>query len=148
VTAHSPIEATPTPLRHKRHSALLRGLVIFICGALAGAGLSSILLTNLMANRFRHPELMLKRMMSELTKTLELSPEQQIKVEIILQKNREEMDAMFREEIRPKVDARFNSMREEIAAVLDEKQAAEWKQNFDQIRKRFGPPGPPPAAPG
>ena len=129
----------PASPRPRRRTAILIGAFIFICGMLAGAATTFITLDRMMSQRFKHPEKMVEKMVDDLSVKLDLTAEQKTQVTAIMQQNRDNMDKLFREEIRPKVDAEFNALKTNVAAVLTPEQAAKWNDDFEQMRRRFGP---------
>jgi Spy/CpxP family protein refolding chaperone len=131
----------------KRRMPIWTGAVIFVCGVLVGVAATFIGLDRMMAQRFRHPEKMVERMVDDLSVKLDLTAEQRTQVTAIFEQNRDSMDRLFREEIRPKIDAEFNALKENVAAVLTAEQAAKWNEDFEHMRKRFGPPRPPSGEP-
>ncbi len=131
---------TPPSAQPKRGRPVLMGAIIFFCGILVGTAGTFIGMDRMMSQRFRHPEKMVERMVDDLSVKLDLSTDQRTQVTAILQQNRDNMDRLFREEIRPQIDAEFNALKENVAAVLTPEQAAKWNDDFEHMRKRFGPP--------
>ena len=42
-------------------------------------------------------------------------------------------------QMRPRVDAELDRLRDEVAGVLDEPQAKKWQRRFDVLRARWEP---------
>lgn len=137
-------EQTDRSARRGNHIVLLTGAFIFLGGALAGSGLTFLVFENMVSQRFRHPERMVSSIIDDMQARLSLTPEQRKQVESILEQKRLERDRMFEEEFRPKMDAHFEALKADIASVLTEAQAEKWTKEFDEMRRRFGPPSSPP----
>lgn len=144
VSATTPKAVMSTP---KRGAAMRWSALIFLCGVLVGGGLSLIGMNYFLSYRFRHPEEMLLRIVDQMQGNLKLSEDQRAKVVAIFQKKHTEMDTLFNQEIKPRIEAEFDSLRDEVAAVLDTQQAEDWKKHFDTIRAQLRPPCPPPPPP-
>lgn len=134
--------STSTP-RGKRFSYLW-SLLIFLCGVLTGAGFGIIGLHFFMEHRFRHPEQMYRQLVDQADRDVRFTPEQRAKVDGIVERTQEDLRKVFRTEIDPRINASFDSLREEVAGVLTEQQAATWRKTFDSMRARSLPPFPPP----
>lgn len=86
-------------------------------------------------------------MLKVLNRKLELSAEQSVKVEAVLQDKRRKLEAM-REEAKPRFDALREEGRAEIRAVLTPVQQSKFDALEEQWKKRRpGPPAPPPPGP-
>ncbi|MBX7254732.1 MAG: hypothetical protein K1Y02_00125 [Candidatus Hydrogenedentes bacterium] len=135
----------------RRAVSLLLGFVIFASGVLVGAGGAVLSIHAMVTYRFKHPENAYARVVDRIDSDVHLTPEQRAKVEEIIEKKRQEFMQLISEG-QPKMEAHWQSVRNEIAAVLDEKQAAVWKEKFDSMHSRLMPPfllppdafGPPP----
>jgi Spy/CpxP family protein refolding chaperone len=85
----------------------------------------------------------------EMESRLDLTEAQRDQIETILQKGREQSDAI-RRELRPRLESQLESTRASIAAVLTPDQRAKFEELVKQDRRRAerffleGPPGPPP----
>jgi Spy/CpxP family protein refolding chaperone len=139
--------------------------VIFIAGALSGAALTMAL-----APHFMHPPgeaQMRTKWMTHLTQKLNLTPDQQAKIQPILEDAAKSIQSLHREEV-GKVSQIFKSTDDQIAAILTPEQNAELKKMQAEREKAFPghmhfhggpdggpggepphmpPPGPPGAAP-
>ena len=135
--------AMPAVPRSSVWGRVLLGVSILVCGIAIGAGGAIVITRNMprskileaVRHRERVPALMTKRMQKE----LHLSPEQAKQVEdIVTQRFRAIWE--IREESRPRGDKQLNLMKEQVAEVLDEAQAREWRERFERLLR---PPGPP-----
>ena len=142
---------TPVPARtaadpkRTRRSAGVLGLVIFLCGVLVGAGASVIAFDLMMTYRFRHPERAYLQIVTELEDSLHLTPEQVTAVTAVFKSRNSALQDMFVKEVRPRLDAQFDGLRDDVATILTPDQAEQWKAEFEKVRHKFRPPPPPDA---
>ncbi|MBI2425700.1 MAG: hypothetical protein HYV27_22935 [Candidatus Hydrogenedentes bacterium] len=142
-------DTTPAPLRpvtdpkRTRRSAGVLGLVIFLCGVLVGGGASVIAFDLMMTYRFRHPERAYLQIVKELEGALHLTPEQVAAVTAVFKSRNMALQEMFVKEVRPRLDAQFDALRDEVATILNPEQAEQWKAEFEKVRHKFRPPPPP-----
>ncbi len=139
--------AVPVPeagrVRPRRVTSILLGLVIFGSGVLVGAGAAVLTIHAVVTHRFQHPEDAFVKIVERIDRDLHLTPEQRKKVEDVISKKQREFFALISEG-QPKMEAHLQSVRNEVAAVLDEKQAAMWKEQFDTMHSSLMPPFLPP----
>ena len=109
-------------------------VLIFIIGYLAGIGT----LISLWYFKFRPLSYMgdPARIMSRLTKTLNLNQEQKETVEQIVQRTRKDL-LHLRDEVKPKIRKRLERARYEIAAILNEEQKSKFNQFVEKRLARF-----------
>jgi hypothetical protein len=125
--------------------ALYMGLV-FACGAVVG-GFGHRLYTTeaVSASTRRSPEEFRKRFMSEMGSRLKLSGDQVGKLEKILDDTRARFRAT-RDSINPQMDKIREDQHQQIKAILNPDQGAEYekmRQEREAEVKRNGPPGGP-----
>jgi len=148
MTTHEPLaasaEASPRAGARRSGKPYLWASIIFLCGVVTGVALGIIGIHAFMEYRFKHPEVAYMRLADSAGGDLNLTPDQRKKVDEILHKKAAEFRVFLTTELRARSDAHFDSLREEVAAVLDERQAAQWRRNFDEVRARSLPPFPPP----
>jgi len=135
---------------------VLLGLVILLCGMVIGSAATLVVARRAVVHAVLHPEEMPERAAERLGRRLDLSAKQQAQVETIL-RHRLLALAHIRERIRPHIDRELDELREEVAAVLDEEQARQWRDDFRRLRRLIQPQaaatdaampdGPPPAPP-
>ena len=109
-------------------------VLIFIIGYLAGIGT----LISLWDFKFSPLSYMgdPARIMSRLTKTLNLNQEQKETVEQIVQRTRKDL-LHLRDEVKPKIRKRLERARYEIAAILNEEQKSKFNQFVEKRLARF-----------
>lgn len=95
-----------------RRSATRWSVLIFLCGVLVGGSVSLIGMNYFLSYRFQHPEQMFLRIVDRMQGGLKLSVEQRAKVIEIFQKKHTEIDTMFNQEIKPKLEAQFDGLRD------------------------------------
>jgi predicted Co/Zn/Cd cation transporter (cation efflux family) len=86
-----------------------------------------------------HPEVAPARIAATIQRHLRLDDAQTAKVEQILAQRQVEI-AAIRSKFQPEIVEQLDSVRDEIAAVLDEPQRAKWTTLFDQFQQRWLPP--------
>ncbi|MGD8238703.1 MAG: hypothetical protein PVH68_09140, partial [Armatimonadota bacterium] len=133
----------PAPKRRSPWPRVLLGVVILACGTAIGVGAGVISTRKATKKRIldswnnprRAHESMAKRMQRE----LDLSPEQAKQVQDIVSLRMGEVRKIM-EERRPLIDEQFDLMKDEVAEVLDERQAQEWRERLQRVRRGPGPP--------
>jgi hypothetical protein len=122
---------------------LLLGVVIFLCGVVTGAGGAVYLTARAIRNSMSHPEGAPQHVSARLASRFHLTPDQTGKIEAIVRKHTEAI-LKIREESYPRFAEQVEQMKEEVASLLDERQAAEWRAEIERDM-RFVPQ---PHAPG
>ena len=130
--------------RSRLHSILL-AIVLLVCGAGIGAGLTLLFMVKHVQYVIHHPDVFATHATSRLRSKLDLSDEQTAKVESIFRARQEAIMKIHRQN-RPLVDAELDGVEKDVAAVLNAKQAEEWRAWFEDKRRTWLPAlGPPPA---
>jgi hypothetical protein len=117
-------------------------LVMFVSGGGIGAG-STLMLINrrIEENENRHdPKMVGLRVAQELTEKLSLNEEQAAEVERIMNDHMAAIDRLRRDVIFPKMRDQFEQMKEQVDAVLDDQQRAQYHAWLDERKKRVCPP--------
>ena len=123
----------PRPLATRRWVTLLLGVVTFVCGGIAGAGLmSAFTAQNRQSNRLP----MGKRILEEMKSTLALTEAQATQVEKVLEGNHTRVEAI-RKEMAPRYSAEFDRMNAGIKAVLTPEQQEKWDVRCREIREKY-----------
>lgn len=135
--AVNPSSALPRPAGRRR--TVLIGLAIFVCGCLAGAGVTVLAARRIVHHALAPSEEISGRLSGRMARRLDLSAEQERQVRSILSRRRERMMAL-RGEFRPRMEAELAGVREEVGGMLDERQERAWSAWFDR-RCRFWLPG-------
>lgn len=118
------------------------GLVILLAGLVIGVSSTLMLVRHRPMGPPWGPEYVSERMIRHLQQELDLSPEQVKKIEAIVEKRMQKLEAI-RKEARPKVAEQLKLMNEEISAVLTEEQRRDWQENWKRQFHRFQrPPRP------
>ncbi|MCP4643920.1 MAG: hypothetical protein GY851_25985 [bacterium] len=146
--------SAPRPSRRrKRHwlKTAVLALVIFLCGAVAGGGVTSHMIWSRMRDAFKDPSAIPTRIAGHMQRKLDLTDDQRDEIEAIFRSTGEELMAL-REEVEPRLADHFRKARDEVKAVLTPEQAEKWEKEFGERRKHwfphlpigppsFGPPG-------
>ena len=126
------------PKPPSRWGTIGAAFLILLCGMLIGAALTVLTIRHVMLNLVHHPERVVEAVAHRLDRTLSLTPDQDRKVRAIL-KERQAAIRAIRTEERPRLAAEVVRLRDDVAATLDERQAAKWKDRFDRLRARWTP---------
>jgi hypothetical protein len=110
--------------------------VLFVLGVGVGALAGSHRLRGRMEQRLQHPEVAVQEALGRMQDELDLSPEQAKELQTVLENHGERLKTL-REEMRPKMDAEFDALRESVAALLDEEQKEIWQGRFKNLRGRW-----------
>jgi hypothetical protein len=132
------------PPRTGRSRPWLRGLlllVIWISGAVVGAGGALIVARQRVLHRIHHPEEMPAAVVSRLQSKLGLNDRQAEQVETVLENGQREIQAV-RRQFQPRLEDELDQLGEEIGAVLDRDQRRRWDDYFLRLRKTWLPTVP------
>ncbi len=136
-----------------RRSNLILGIylvLVFLSGVLVGAlGYRAVFDRRVQAAPRLSPEEFRKRLVAELQDRLDLTPQQVEQLNAILDRTRQRFAKLEAEVLRPQKRAILKQQSEEIKAILNERQRAEferWEQErAARHRQRHPEPGPPPS---
>ncbi|MFW5868970.1 MAG: hypothetical protein ACOCX2_14190 [Armatimonadota bacterium] len=104
---------------------VLLGMVILGSGIVIGSVGTLMVVRKAMVRAVEHPEQMPERATNRMARRYDLTERQQTEVEAILRERLQRM-ARIRHQMRPRLDAELDSLREEVAAIdlHPERQAA------------------------
>jgi hypothetical protein len=129
----------PPERRGRRWLTLLLALIVFGAGMASGAALTVHYAVSRLQFAIHHPEAAPPQIAAAIGRRLRLDAAQTAKVEQILAKRQVEI-AAIRRKFQPEIVEQLDSVRDEIAAVLDEPQRAKWGTLFAQFQERWLPP--------
>jgi len=135
------VQPLPAVRRPRRWLTWLLMLVVFFSGLAIGIGGTSITILNRILDAFHHPEKAPQRIAARLQGKLDLTDEQTVKVEAIVQTRQRELQKI-RREVQPRVESQLDQVEQEIAEVLDEAQQAKWHALIRHWREVWIPPLP------
>lgn len=133
---------TPPPLpspRGGRWKRRLLALTLFLAGVVCGVGLTVIVAVNRLQHAIQHPEQAPDRIAKVLTRRLDLTPAQAADVRAALERHQQKLQAI-RHEVWPRVREELDATRNDIAAVLDEKQRSHLDEMYDTVVTHWLPP--------
>jgi hypothetical protein len=138
----------------RRHGYWLPGAALLACGFLAGALCGGSLVARHVLNKIQkgieYPESRVEETVMRMSRSLDLTPEQEQKIRKVLTTQDQELIAL-RKQIWPKVTARLEQTEKEIGEMLNADQREKWRDRIGRDRQQWGPPGgpggmrPPPA---
>ncbi len=131
------------PARTRRWLSVVLGVVIFLSGVVVGGAGAFIVLREVTLYRLHNPEKRILQDTKVLQRKLGLTEEQTRDVLAIFSRYLKKFQ-QFRRETRPGLDAKIESLKAEVAAVLQEEQAQKWNAWIDDTRKTWMPPITPP----
>jgi len=115
------------------------GMVILLAGVVIGAASMSIMGPNRLTRPPRPPEIATRMMIERLRSELGLSPEQDEKIEPILQNHMQKLDDIHAD-ARTEITEQLREMNEEISAVLTEDQKQIWQRWLYLLQRQLRPP--------
>jgi len=113
-------------------------IIIFLAGTGTGVAGTVYFLVHRLEYVIHHPENVPRRLTNYLSRNLKLSDAQATQVKSILI-NRQAALLNISRQVNPQVQQQLDLMREQIAAVLDEKQKQKWFGIFDRAHERWLP---------
>lgn len=125
---------------------VLLGVVILGSGIVIGSVGTLMVVRKAMVRAVEHPEQMPERATNRMARRYDLTERQQTEVEAILRERLQRM-ARIRHQMRPRLDAELDSLREEVAGVLTDEQAAAWREDMGRLRDAIQVPMNAPHAP-
>ena len=116
------------------------GMVILAAGISIGAASMLILAPEKLLRLPLDPEFGSMRMIPPLRRELGLSPEQEQKIEPILDKHMQTLD-YIRMEARSSIEQALIRMNESISDILTDEQRQIWQQSLERLEREFYPGG-------
>jgi hypothetical protein len=112
------------------------GLIILLAGIVIGASSTFILCRDMFMGPRIWPAIAGEGMFRELTRHLDLSPEQQEKIKPICEKRMQRLNEIGIE-TRPQIVEQIELMNEEISSLLDEHQKRLWQRHLRRLQGRL-----------
>ena len=124
---------------------LLFGMMVavFFSGGVIGSGSTLMLINRRIEDNERHhdPARTSQRIVGELQEKLSLDEAQTADIERITKDHLAALDRIRRDVFFPKIRDQFKQMEEQVNAVLDDEQRAEYHAWLEEKRQRVCPPG-------
>lgn len=117
-------------------------LIIFGSGVVVGAGSTLWVVRNRVLYGIQHPERAPAGLARHLQRMLGLDDAQRAQVEQIFERRQKELQKV-RRAFQPEVEAQLDQVEQEVSAVLNDVQRAEWQSRFRELRVRWLPALPP-----
>ncbi len=128
------------PPKKQRLPGILLLLGVFLAGMLCGGGLAVLHVMHRIREGMQNPEMRTEHIVERMSRQLDLTPEQQKRVRVILQTQEKEL-GKIRKESWPKVVARMDLTEKEIGDVLMPDQREHWRAMVAELRRRVLPGG-------
>jgi Spy/CpxP family protein refolding chaperone len=132
----APLPNIDTPRR--RWTVVVMAIVIFLAGMASGAAVTVVYAVNRLQYAIQHPEVAPARIATNLARRLDLTNEQRDEIEKIMTRRQTEI-AAIRRRFQPQIVEQLESVRTDVAAVLDDSQRTEWTQLFERFKQRWLP---------
>jgi hypothetical protein len=113
-------------------------IVLLLCGAGIGVGATLLLLVKHVQYVIHHPEGLPHHVTGRLRSVLDMSDQQAEQVEGILRTRMAALQEIHRRN-RPLVQAELDGLENDVAGVLDAKQAKRWREWFEEKRRNWMP---------
>ncbi len=136
---HEPtlVSAEP-PARRRRSRSLLLGLVLLLCGAAIGGVTTALALRGPFMHGMPKPEELAQHMAHRMKIDYNLGDEQEQRLVAIFEEHGNKLMAI-RSEVQPRVEAEHEALQAAVEQVLTPEQAADWRKEFEQKRRPWGP---------
>ena len=121
---------------------LLLMSVIFLSGMVVGVGGTLIFIRQQVQQRIHHPETAPARVAARMKWMLGLDDQQTAEVEQIIRERQRAIQGI-RRDFQPQLEEELDLLGEEVSAVLNTQQQAEWQQKYGEMRERWIPRLPP-----
>lgn len=123
----------PLSRRHRRwiHSFIFGG-VIFLCGMVVGGALMLHVVWNRVQHNLQNHEVLAETIARRIERKLDLNDTQAERLRAILEERGQALSDI-RRSVRPEVDRELELLRKQVAAILDEEQAADWNGRFERL---------------
>ena len=118
------------------------GLIILLAGIAIGTAATLILSRERLTAPPPGPEIAGERMIRNLQRHLQLSPEQAQEIKPILQKHLRRLHEI-RMKVRPKIVEQLRLMNEEISSLLNDHQKELWQQHLQRLQRKLQEPARP-----
>jgi hypothetical protein len=135
-------QASASGGRPPRRLLLGMMLAVFFSGGVIGSGSTLMVINRRIAENEKHydPIIVGQKVAKELEEKLSLSEEQAAKVDRIMKDHMAAIDLLRREVIFPRMREQFEQMKDQVDAVLDDQQRAQYHGWLEERRKRVCPP--------
>lgn len=140
----APPERTSVAVGPRRQTWLVvvLWLIIFGSGVVVGAGSTIWVVRNRVLDGIQHPDRAPAGLARHLQRMLDLDDAQRAEVEQIFERRQKELQKV-RRAFQPEVEAQLDQVEQEVSAVLNDVQRAEWQTRFRELRNRWLPALPP-----
>ncbi len=137
-----PIQMPVAPRRRRPWLRLLLYLVIFVSGAVVGAGGTVLAMRRGALFAVHHPDEMPARIAARMAKVLSLSDDQTVQVERTLQERKTALQSI-RREFQPQVEEQLDLLEQQVSTVLTDQQRETWHARIAHLRRTWVPKLPP-----
>jgi len=135
-----------TAIRRPWGRSLVLGFIILVCGAVMGSVITALVIEERPGRWTRHSERLPERIAEEMRAKYNLTDDQTNQILAVFQDHAKKLSEI-RAEVQPRVEAEHEALRATVESILTPEQAAQWRSEFEQMRRPWrhsggDPPGP------
>lgn len=116
----------------------VEGVLFMICGLIIGAGMTVYIMDNTIRDLLTQPDQLPERLLRQMDRRLDLTEAQRLQAESIVAEHFVTFDEL-RRQVQPEIQATLDSLRDDVAEILDPDQRETWRANFERIRDKWQP---------
>ena len=134
MSENEPDELPNMPVKRRLFGrSLLLGFVILLCGAAIGCVITALVIEKRPAHGKRPPR-MPEQIAEEMQREFNLNDEQTQQILAVFHEHWKKLSEI-RAEVQPRVEAEHEALRATVESILTPEQAAQWRNEFEQVRR-------------
>lgn len=114
--------------------SLVLGIVILVCGGVIGSVVTAVAIGHRQPPRTWRWDRLPEDIAKEMRGKYDLNQEQEQRLVTVFQEHREKLSGI-RAEVQPRVEAEHEALRSAVEGILTPEQAAQWRTEFEQMRR-------------
>jgi hypothetical protein len=129
------VETAAAPVaRRGRLRSLLLGVVLLACGAAIGSVTATVVIERQPPHGVRRGEHLPELIAQKMKDKYGLTDDQKLRLQAIFEEHGKRLSDI-RAEVQPRVEAEHDALRKGVETVLTPEQAADWRNEFEQMRR-------------
>lgn len=120
--------------RRVRLRSLVLGIVILLCGGAIGSVITALVIERAPSHGMRRPDHLPESIAQKMQEEYGLTDAQRQQLVTIFTEHGKKL-ADIRTEVQPRVEAEHEALRRAVDTVLTPEQAAQWREEFEQMRR-------------